>query len=55
MPRISLPSLFNKKQLTDEEKELLKYPKKDRERLKKLLDEYNSGNILKIEEYKKKK
>lgn len=46
-----LKNLFKKKELTEEElleKELKKYPRKDRERLRQRLKEYNDNKILKI-------
>ena len=52
MLKIKLPKLFKKKEISPLEKELKKYPKKKKARLKFLLEEYEKGNVLKIQEKK---
>jgi DNA invertase Pin-like site-specific DNA recombinase len=43
-----IKKFFKKKELTELEKELNKYPKKDRPKLKKLMEDWENGKYIKV-------
>jgi hypothetical protein len=48
MLKIKLPSFLKRKEVSPLDIELKKYKKKDRERLRALYEQYQNGNILKL-------
>lgn len=44
---------FKKKETSDIEKQIRKFPRRKRENLRKLWNDWENQNVVKIEEYKK--